>query len=416
LFVPARRAPAEAFDSPPRLQEGWKLVDQARQCFAKHLPLEALDRSWQDSRRTFKAEDYLSLLLIGLFNPTVRTLRGLCAATHLARLQRQWGCGSMSLGSTSEAQSLIDPQLLPALIAELNAEVLARRQQAGAIPSGQDARLGLFDLRVIDSTVLAALPRMAWAVYGGGCKGFINNAVRFHLSFDPVSLRPVDGVVTEARQCERKVWTEHHQRAEPEATWIGDRYYSQNFNLLKQIAPKGGHFVVRLREADYLEVVEELPVSAADAEAGVVRQAWVTLGKARRQTKEHLRVIWIQRPDKMIVLATDYDPEQLPAELAAQMYRHRWQVEFFFRWVKCLLGCKHWMAESRQGVTLQLYLVVVAALLLQLRCGRRPTRRMMELLQFYFQGSVSARDLSLGLEREMALAEAQAARKKNRLS
>lgn len=401
----------------PRLEHGWRLVDQARECFAKHVPLVALDKSWQDARRTFKAEDYLSLLLIGLFNPTVRTLRGLCAATHLPRLQMQWGCGSMSLGSTSEAQSLIDPELLRPLIAELSEQVLAQRQQAGAIPSGKDARLGLFDLRAVDSTVLPALPRMVWAVYGGGRQGFINNAVRFHLSFDPVSTRPVGFVVSEGRECERRVWKEDLQRVEPGVTSIADRYYSQNFSLLEDIARKGGHFVVRLREADHLDIVEELPVSEADKAAGVVRQAWVTLGKRpRHKNKKPIRVIWLKRPDKMIVLATDFDAEQLPAELAAQMYRHRWQVEFFFRWIKCLLGCKHWMAESRQGVTLQLYLVLVAALLLQLRCGRRPTRRMMELLQFYFQGSASADELSLGLEREREMAEAAAARKKIRLS
>ena len=72
------------------------------------------------------------------------------------------------------------------------------------------------------------------------------------------------------------------------------------------------------------------------------------------------------------------------------------------------------MAESRNGVTLQLYLVVVAALLLQLRCGRRPTQQMMELLQFYFQGLATLEELSLGLEREAALAAARAARQKIR--
>lgn len=400
----------------PRLEHGWRLVDQARACFATHVPLEALDKSWQDPRRTFKAEDYLSLLLIGLFNPTVRTLRGLCAATHLPRLQMQWGCGSMSLGSTSEAQGLIDPELLRPLIAELSEQVLAQRQQVGAIPSGKDARLGLFDLRAIDSTVLSALPRMAWAVYGGGREGFVNNAVRFHLSFDPVATRPVGFAVSEGRRCERRVWKEDLQRVEPEVTSIGDCYYSQNFSLLEDIARKGGHFVVRLREHDHLDIVEELPISEEDKAAGVVRQAWVTLGKRpRHKNKKSIRVIWLQRPEKMIVLATDFDAERLPAELAAQMYRDRWQVEFFFRWIKCLLGCKHWMAESRQGVTLQLYLVLVAALLLQLRCGRRPTRRMMELLQFYFQGLASADELSLGLEREREMAEASAARKKTRL-
>jgi hypothetical protein len=406
----------------PQLKEGWKLVDEARELFREHFPLEALDTTWQDPRRTFSVEDYLSLQLIGLVNPTVKTMRGLCAATHLPRLQRQWGCGPMSLGSVSEAQHLIDPELMRPLIGELNSRVLTVRQQAARssdpappVRSSYDERLNAFDLRATDSTVMAALPRMVWALYGGGRGGCLKNAVRVHVSFDPLSLRPVEFKVSEGRLCERKAWKENHQRAEPQATFIADRYYSKDFGLLDAMVRKGTHFVVRLREADYLRVVEELPLSEADRAEGVVRQAWVELGKRPRQKKKELiRVIWLQRAEGMIILATDYPPDQLPAELASLMYRERWQVEFFFRWIKCLLGCRHWMAESREGVTLQLYLVLIAALLLQLRCGRRPTRRMMELLQFYFQGLASVDDLSLGLEREAAMAEAAAERKKNR--
>ena len=404
------------------LTQGWKLVEEARELFGRHLPGKLLKRTWADRRRTFKVEDYLSLLLIGLFNPTVKTLRGLCAATQLKGLQRQWGCGPMSVGSVSEAQHLVEPELLRGVIEELNSEVRRREQQRphpsdpGPRPRGAcDERLAAFDLRAVDSTLLAALPRMAWAVYGGGRAGFLNNAVRFHLSFDPVGLRPVEFKVTEGRHCERKAWKENHQRAEPSVTSIADRYYSQNFGLLEEMAADGRHFVVRLRESDHFEVLEEILLSEADRAEGVVRQAWVELGKRpRHKKKTKVRVIWLQRPEQMIVLATDFSAEELPAELAALMYRLRWEVEFFFRWIKWLLGCRHWMAESRNGVTLQLYLVVVAALLLQLRCGRRPTRRMMELLQFYFQGLATLDELSLGLEREAALAAARAARQKIR--
>ena len=138
-------------------------------------------------------------MLIGLFNPTVKTMRGLCAATQLKGLQRQWGCGPMSVGSVSEAQHLVEPELLRGVIEELNSEVRRREQQRphpsdpGPRPRGAcDERLAAFDLRAVDSTLLAALPRMAWAVYGGGRAGFLNNAVRFHLSFDPVASRPVE--------------------------------------------------------------------------------------------------------------------------------------------------------------------------------------------------------------------------------
>ena len=53
-------------------------------------------------------------------------------------------------------------------------------------------------------------------------------------------------------------------------------------------------------------------------------------------------------------------------------------------------------------MTLQLYLALIAALLLQLYTGQRPTRRMMELIQFYLSGLATLDELVAGLERARA--------------
>jgi hypothetical protein len=39
-------------------------------------------------------------------------------------------------------------------------------------------------------------------------------------------------------------------------------------------------------------------------------------------------------------------------------------VEIFFRWLKCLVPCRHWFAESPEGVKIQIYLILIKALLL----------------------------------------------------
>ena len=423
------RSRDDAAGEDPRLEHGWRMVDAARELFARALPQEVLPRTWHDPRRVFTVVDYLALLLIGLFNPTVRSLRGLCAASALPRLQAQWGCGRLPLASTSDAQHLVDPERLRPLIAQLSAKVQSAAAQAGTIPdpAGARARMGRFALRVIDSTLIEALPRMAWAAYGGGrprADGRRHTAVRFHLSFDPLAPCPSDYTVTPGKGCERAAWRAALRAAplvdpgapaaERTELAIGDRYYGGSYTLLETFAREGTHYLVRLRGLEHPVVLEELALTDADRAAGVLRQAWVWLGKAPKKAtapRVPVRVIWLQGPQDVIVLATDHPPELLDAALAAQMYRERWQVEFFFRWIKCLLGCGHWLAESRQGATLQLYLVLIAALLLQLQCGRRPTRRMMELLHFYFQGHASVKDLQEGLERaarEAALAAASA--------
>jgi hypothetical protein len=46
------------------------------------------------------------------------------------------------------------------------------------------------------------------------------------------------------------------------------------------------------------------------------------------------------------------------------IYRYRWQVELYFKWLKTMLPCGHWLAESLRGATSQIYTLLLAALLL----------------------------------------------------
>ena len=77
----------------------------------------------------------------------------------------------------------------------------------------------------------------------------------------------------------------------------------------------------------------------------------------------------------------------------ALIYRYRWQIELFFKWLKCILGCRHWLAESAAGVTIQVYCALIASVLLVLWTGRKPTKRQWEALQLYWMGWVSVEEL-----------------------
>ena len=180
---------------------------------------------------------------------------------------------------------------------------------------------------------------------------------------------------------------------------LGDRYFGEDYSLLDQLSRDLCVDACRLREQAVITVAEELPVSQADRAAGVVRQAWVRLGA--RTPRGRVRVVWVQAEGHHLILVTNLAPEELPAELVSWLYRKRWQVELFFRWIKCILGCRHWLAESPAGVALQIYLALIAALLLQLYTGRRPSKRIMELIQFYLLGIASLEELTAGLQREL---------------
>jgi IS4 transposase len=80
------------------------------------------------------------------------------------------------------------------------------------------------------------------------------------------------------------------------------------------------------------------------------------------------------------------------------MYRYRWQVELFFRWFKCILGCTHWLSQTRSGLTLQVYVALVASLLIRLWTGQKPTKRTFEMICLYLQGWASQDNLIAHLQ------------------
>ena len=96
-----------------------------------------------------------------------------------------------------------------------------------------------------------------------------------------------------------------------------------------------------------------------------------------------------------IILLTNTEVE---AEVVALLYRYRWQVELFFRWFKCILGCTHWLSTTYLDVILQASVPVLAPLLVSLRTGRKPTQRTFEMIGLYFQGWATAEELTRHIE------------------
>lgn len=114
-----------------------------------------------------------------------------------------------------------------------------------------------------------------------------------------------------------------------------------------------------------------------------------------------------------LILITSEPADVLSALEVIGLYRHRWKVEMFFRWLKCVVPCRHWFAESREGVLIQIYLCLIKALLLAELTGRKPNKRMMELLQWHQLGEVSDEELVGLLAAEEAQRAKRAAKKKS---
>jgi hypothetical protein len=381
--VPSKRA--KKID-PSKLKQ-WALLRE----FAERLDAASADGraeglrrepTFADPRRRLSENHYLSLLLFTFLNPVVESMRGLCAASQLRRVQRETGGAAVSLGSFSEVQHAIDPELLKRVFMDLV------REEVDSEPVMRDPALLKYrrTLQVVDGTLWEALPRMGWAVWRTQHK--TQTAVKMELKFNLLDDRPVDLRVGPGRSCERALLREQLREGE---IYVGDRYYGKDYGLLDQLVRTACSFIIRLHDSAVRLTQKQFPLSAEDRRAGVIEDCLVQLG---HDSKRVYRVVTVVIPGgEEIVLVTDKMPEELSAALIATIYRYRWQIELFFKWLKSILGCRHWLAESPHGVTIQIYTALIAALLLARHLGRRPNRRQMELLRFYFMGYVEADEL-----------------------
>lgn len=372
----------------------WKLIGDFRARLAQAASGQTPHPSWEKTNRKLQQFDYLSLFLFGLVNPTVHTMRALCAASHVQRLQEEVCSRPTSAGAFSEAQHLLDPQLLEQLIADLT------RECPGPLPAHPHQDWPLWLAR--DSSIFPALSRMVWAQYGCGKPGRANNAVRLPVSFHLLADQPVRVAVTPGRVCERQVW---RAQLQPGATYVGDRYFAEDYKMLARLEENGCHYVLRLRDEAVVNVAQENPLPAAAAAAGIVSDVWARLGSRARTQTARVRVVTIRKPGGTLMrLVTNFPPAAMSARDVQVLYRRRWQIECFFRWLKCLLGCRHWLAESAAGVTTQLYLAVIAGLMLQMVLGRRPNQRLWERLQLYLMGWATLDELMRAVRQAEALA------------
>jgi len=353
-------------------------------------PLRAngTERDTADNRRFF-FDQYAALLLFYFFNPIITSLNGLQKVSGLEKVQKVTGSTGVSKGSLSEAQGVFDPALLEGIFAELVERV------APVTPPQEWASLK--DLVAVDGSLLPACSRMAWALWVDED----NRAAKMHVHFEVLRGIPVKVTLTEGNGSET---FQLRSTLTADRLYVVDRGYAE-YQLFQDIIDAGSSFIGRIRSNAVWEVVEERPVSAAANAAGVRSDRIVWLGCARsgQVFKQKLRIIEVDTgktdlngEPEVLLLATD--KMDLAAELVALGYRFRWSVELFFRWFKCILGRRHLLCESPQGLTIQIYVAMIASLLISLWAGKRATKRTYEMFCLYFAGWASEAELRAHLD------------------
>jgi hypothetical protein len=232
-------------------------------------------------------------------------------------------------------------------------EDLARglMRKARILYAGEDLGLELENtVYALDSTTIdLSLTLFPWADFRRTKAG-----IKLHTQIDLRGPIPTCIYITGARRHD-VLWLDE-LIFEPGAFYVMDRGY-MDFSRLNRIASAGAFFVTRAKDNLRFSRQRSLPV---DYPAGV-RSDQIgkpTLANARAAFPSLLRKVRYFDADtgRDFVFLTNH--LQIPALTVAKIYRLRWRIELFFRWIKGHLRIKHYYGTSPNAVKTQIWIAV----------------------------------------------------------
>jgi hypothetical protein len=268
--------------------------------------------------------------------------------SHSARFYHL-GASEVSRSTLADANAQRPHQVFSGLFAALVARASGGLRKA----SGEAVRL-------IDSTgVRLSGVAAEWARFSKGVCG-----AKAHVIYDPDADRPLYLEVTPARV--NDITAAQRMPIEPGATYVFDLGY-YHYAWWADLDAAGCRIVTRLKKNTPLAVTAEQTLPEGSQllydRIGLLPERLTTTRK--NPFGDPVREIGVRLDDgkALRVVTNDLDA---PAQEIADLYKRRWAIELFFRWVKQTLKIKHFIGRSENAVRIQIACALIAYLLLRL--------------------------------------------------
>ncbi|MGP1476876.1 MAG: IS4 family transposase [Phocaeicola sp.] len=206
------------------------------------------------------------------------------------------------------------------------------------------------------STISLCLKLFPWAKFRKH-KG----ALKMHTLLDLRGNLPVSVYLTEASVHDMNALDQLY--IEPAAIYLMDKGYVDFYRLFNLILQKGAFFVTRAKDNMLYEVVSS---TEADKSTGIIADERIILTgiKTSKQYPEELRMVTYEDYATSNVYRFLTNNTENEALTIAELYRERWNVELFFKWIKQHLHIKSFYGTSQNAVFLQIWIAVCTYLLL----------------------------------------------------
>lgn len=373
--------------------------------------LQRLAATPSHGNRILTVDRLFLALLLAFYNPMVRSLRLL---EDCGDLNGQIDLPKLARSTTADALAACDPALLEPVIADLRQRAFAKDQD--------DQDLLQITRRIIaaDGTYLTTLANVAWALKHTKSNGKKQGQVRLNVQLDVQTWCPqVLSVSGDDEQSEPQAFIKDLQS---DVLYVVDRNFL-NFAFLKALQKKHNDLVLRLKSgAPSYQVIENRKFSVEDHAAGVIGDQVIQL-TGRDAPEGAYRLVIVQVPtrdgEETFRLLTTLTCKQIAPAIIAEIYRQRWQIELFFKWLKTVARMNHLLSTTRNGITFQFYVAIIAVLLMYVQLGKRVSRYAFNALNLFRNGQISFEQMLAIIarrEREKTLAAQAAQRRKEKLN
>lgn len=349
--------------------------------------------------RILHMDQYASLILLYMFNPICSSLRALQQVSELKKVQKHFSAARASLGSLSEASTVFDSELLKNIIKELSTKL----NNVLSIPGFDNSK---DTLTAVDGSLIEAVGKMAWALWRSD-----RNGIKVHCQYEILKAVPVGMDITDANTSEKAVLASILQ---PNRIYVLDRGYAK-YGLLQKIVTIKSSFICRIRDNAIYKTIEDKELTDKAVKEGIVFDKTVDLGGETADTKlKNIRLVTVKcnpktgpsrtggrggpKQGQILLIATDR--LDIEPETIAAIYKHRWTIEIYFRFFKHILGCRHLISHNKNGIEIQMYMAIIACMLISLWTGRKPTLRTYEMVCWYFTGMADLEELQAHIARQ----------------